>query len=157
MEKATTFEARVVLDSGAYFAYQSLSKTVCIQLSDCAHWQAAKAVEWRNLPAHWYINFFQSDRCIGSVEDVYSASRDRATNGQHTFATPRGIKSIYARPIQGKLSWSVARKCVQLRQPVKHAESTLVYGSKTNSSDIVEDFSSNWFQPIEDGDAIAGK
>ncbi|KAE9328340.1 hypothetical protein PF008_g16193 [Phytophthora fragariae] len=132
---------------------------MCIQLSDCPNWQAAKSVTWRNLPAHWYITFFRSDNCVGSDGDVYSFSRDKATDGLHTFATPRGIKSIYARPSNGKISWSVHRKCVQLRLPVKRAESTLIDESGTNSSkvatgvvvsDLGDDISTNWFEPIED-------
>ncbi|EGZ17645.1 hypothetical protein PHYSODRAFT_504546 [Phytophthora sojae] len=153
MEKADAFEARVVLENGAYFAYQSPSKSTCIQLSDCPNWQAAKSVGWRNLPAHWYINFFQSDNCVGNDGDVFSVARNRAIDGVHTFSSPRGIKSIYARPSNGKISWSVARKCVQLRQPVKRAELTLTDGSGANSSGVVlsdfrEDISLNWFEPV---------
>ncbi|KAL3666958.1 hypothetical protein V7S43_007905 [Phytophthora oleae] len=44
MEKANTFELRVVFDSGAYFAYQNPSDTICYQLAGCPGWEPAMSV-----------------------------------------------------------------------------------------------------------------
>lgn len=166
MVKANTFELRVVLENGAYFSYQNPTNNVCIEFADCTNWQAAKSVLWRNLPAQWSVDFYQNDGCNAQDGDVYYWTEKEAGDGVHTFKTPRAIRSIYARPLWGVIPWNVARKCVQLRQPAKRAESVLLSnetaggsGDEVNGtewtnvgSDEDESISSNWFEPTAAGD-----
>ncbi|KAL4105924.1 hypothetical protein PRIC1_003979 [Phytophthora ramorum] len=167
MVKTDTFELRVVLENGAYFSYQNPSDTVCIQFSGCTNWKAAKSVLWRNLPAQWSVDFYQREGCLASNGDVYYWTGKEAGDGLYKFKTPRAIKSIYARPLWGNIPWNVARKCVQLRQPAKRAESSLLSNETSSSicdevngtertevgSNVEEGISSNWFDPIEIEDA----
>ncbi|POM79166.1 Hypothetical protein PHPALM_3211 [Phytophthora palmivora] len=152
MGKTNALELRVVHEDGAYFAYQNPPDSVCIKLSNCPNWGPAKSVVWRNLPAHWHVNFFQNDNCAGQNGDVHFTANRKAVNGAHTFNSLRTIRSMSTRPSLGKLSSSMARKCVQLRQPVKRAESAVVIGNEMDVELVVgaDVNSSNWFEPIVD-------
>ncbi|KAL3666957.1 hypothetical protein V7S43_007904 [Phytophthora oleae] len=91
MEKANTFEMRVVLVSGAYFSYTNPPETVCITFASCANWKPAKTVFWRNLPAQGSIDFYQSDNCNANDGDVYAYTGKQAGTGIHTFKKARAI------------------------------------------------------------------
>jgi hypothetical protein len=166
MERANPFELQVVFESGAYFSYVDPSKSVCIQLSDCDNWKAASKVVWKNLPADWSVEFFLKNGCNHNDADVYFWTKKGVSIGVHTFNKPQAVRSIYARPLSGTIPWSVARKCVQLRQHVKGTEDTLLSNNKSSDGDVEVagstlgivgssadgNISSNWFDPVEEED-----
>lgn len=138
---------------------------MCIGFAGCAGWNNAKSVAWRNLPAHWSVDFYQKDGCSGVTNgDVYSWTENEAGDGAHSFKTPQAIRSIYARPLWCSIPWSVARQCVQPRHPAKRAEATSLVGSETSSGagddvnateptvveSVDEGTSSNWSEPIKE-------
>ncbi|KAG6609201.1 uncharacterized protein IUM83_13434 [Phytophthora cinnamomi] len=151
----------VVLENGDYFSYQNPSESVCIEFAGCPGWNKAQSVSWRNLPAHWSVDFYQQDGCGGVTDgDVYSWTENEAGDGMQTFKTPKAIRSIYARPLWGSIPWSVAHKCVKPRKKAKRAEATSLNGSDggdddVNSTELTvvgsvdEDTSSNWGGLIE--------
>ncbi|KAE9268623.1 hypothetical protein PF008_g31076, partial [Phytophthora fragariae] len=135
------------------------SDAVCIELAGCAGWKNATSVAWRNLPAHWSINFYQQDGCGGVTNgDVYSWTESEGGDGAHTFKTPQAVRSIYARPLYGVIPWSVARECVQLQLPIERAESTAIDSNETSSgvgddvnateSAVAERTSAKWSDPM---------
>jgi hypothetical protein len=149
MEKANAFQLRVVLDDGSYFAYYSPPEAVCIQLSSCPHWQAAKSVVWRSLPAHSYVSFFQSENCASRDGDVFSSAGVKVMSGVHTFKTPRAIRSIFTRHSLGQRKVATARQCVQLRHHVEFS-SLVVDGG--NSTDV-----DGGFQQVRFDNATVGE
>lgn len=148
MEKAGTFELRVVFDSGNYFAYQNPSDTICYQLAGCPDWEPAMTVVWRNLPAHWHANFFQENDCTNRAGDVHVVANSTSVIvGANGFKPTRAIRSIHARRALGTVRGKVTQKCVQLRHPMKEA-----LESNTTEYNSGAGVSSNWFEPIEGED-----
>ncbi|GMF18274.1 unnamed protein product [Phytophthora lilii] len=129
MMKTNTFELQVILQNGANFSCENPSETVCIEFADCGNWQAAKSVSWRNLPAQWSVDFYQSIGC--------SVLLDWQASGRWY---PQVLNSANLPSVR-------SRQCSETRRHV------VVMGNGTEltvvGSDVDDDIPLNWFESPE--------